>query len=1063
MSKMQSMNNKERNQILSNYLQQIKSANKELTKKEAFKDMLNRLYSYSEEVVSIINSISAGAEHTVLNIPRYNKYHRGSADTLYNNIIIEFENNLETKLKHAKEQLAGYFLGMFNSGEGYNYTLIVSDFINWKIFAPDISQIEILGELNENELILIEVESASFTLDETNFDDFYFWIDRFLFKEVKQRATLKRIEQAFGQYSNVFIQSIREMDGVFQEAKKHGEVQVAMEQWAKYLSIAYGSFDASDKNYLIHTYLSIFSKLIGFAVVSRKDYIPEDELRLIMNGEIFLDYNIANFVEHDFYNWVNTNNNFKNLISVFRRLAQEIVAFDYDNVDEDILKGVYQELIDIDTRHSLGEYYTPDWLCERILQEYDINEKQTLLDPSCGSGSFLRAVIHRIKYLNPSVNIEDINSNVYGIDIHPLSVQVAKTTLLLAYGKELQSVKRPLHLNVILANTLLAPDGIENIFEDEFSLSIDKQKVFLPIRILNDVKLFDQALNVCEDLANQTMNQKSIDIDYLELNLEQRINAINLSEELILGFYSIYEKFKLVKEKGRNGIWKFVLQNLYKPYFLKNHFDFIVGNPPWFTFSAIKNEEYQNLLNKLAIDYSIKPQKIANFPHLEIAAIFMSYCSSYFLKDNGNIAFVLPRSFFSADHHENTRNGKAKGFKVNKIWDLIGVEPLFNIPSSVFFAKKNIEEKRGSIDKIIGVNFQGRIPTHNSKWVVAKDSIVEEESLLFNIKLGKSSALSAENINAITKPNPYKKQFRQGATLVPRSLFFVDLLMHYPPDWDDRILTFVTSKENCKDAKAPWKDLKIRGQIESRFVFKTALAKSILPFALINPQFVLLPIFVRTDETGKKSIEVCSRWEVLGNGYLSASGWFQKAERMWDEFRTEKNRKHELHKYLDWQNKLSTQNLNAPYLVIYTASAKDANATIVKREDIDVEFIVESKAYVFYTDEINEAYYLTAILNSKTPNKIIKPFQTRGLFGPRDIHKRILNVYFPKFNKRSKKHIKIAELGEICHLKATEFVNNWKSHKKIEGLELGKLRLAIREHLDDEINQIDEILSQLLD
>jgi hypothetical protein len=38
-------------------------------------------------------------------------------------------------------------------------------------------------------------------------------------------------------------------------------------------------------------------------------------------------------------------------------------------VREDVLKGVYQQLIDPKDRHDLGEYYTPDWLCERIVQE----------------------------------------------------------------------------------------------------------------------------------------------------------------------------------------------------------------------------------------------------------------------------------------------------------------------------------------------------------------------------------------------------------------------------------------------------------------------------------------------------------------------------------------------------------------------------------------------------------------------------------------------------------------------------------------------------------------------
>ena len=92
---------------------------------------------------------------------------------------------------------------------------------------------------------------------------------------------------------------------------------------------------------------------------------------------------------------------FNQLKKVFRLIAQEIAAFDFTNPDEDILKGVYQELIDLDTRHALGEYYTPDWLCERIVKEFDFKPTDKILDPSCGSGSFLRAAIHRLKRTKP--------------------------------------------------------------------------------------------------------------------------------------------------------------------------------------------------------------------------------------------------------------------------------------------------------------------------------------------------------------------------------------------------------------------------------------------------------------------------------------------------------------------------------------------------------------------------------------------------------------------------------------------------------------------------------------
>ena len=167
------MNTGKKSILIKEYFQKVKQANKEHTKKEAFKDLLNRLYSDDKDILKLIDKITLGAETTVLNIPRKDKLHKGSADTLYNKIIIEFENDLKVTLNHAKEQLAGYLLGQFNSGEGYNFVLIASDFITWKVYAPAVECIDKLNEFKEDELKLDEVKSASFVLNEKNTEDFY--------------------------------------------------------------------------------------------------------------------------------------------------------------------------------------------------------------------------------------------------------------------------------------------------------------------------------------------------------------------------------------------------------------------------------------------------------------------------------------------------------------------------------------------------------------------------------------------------------------------------------------------------------------------------------------------------------------------------------------------------------------------------------------------------------------------------------------------------------------------------------------------------------------------------
>lgn len=1049
---------------IADFLQKIKAANKELTKKEIFKDLLHRLYGGVKEIDLIIDAISSGSEKTILNIPRKDKLHRGSADTLYNKIIIEFENDLKVTQAHAKEQLAGYLLGQYNSGEGYHFTLIASDFIHWKVYAPEISQLSNLEGLNEHQLVLNEVASASFTLTETNAVDFYYWIDRFLFKEEKQKATLQRIEESFGYTSPVFIECFMQISHVLSEAKKYGEVQVSYEQWRKFLSIAYGSFDDSDERFVIHTYLSILAKVLAYEVLSNDDYINDSEMHSILTGSVFHRYNIRNFVDNDFFHWVDKDRYFQKLKKSFRLITQEIAHFDFDDVQEDVLKGVYQELIDLDTRHSLGEYYTPDWLCERIVQEYDFKKNSRILDPACGSGSFLRAAVHRLRNLHEDINIEELNDAVHGIDIHPLSVQIAKTTLLITLGKDIIQAKKPVHLNIILANTLLAPQGVQTLFGGDFQMTIDKEKFKLTTQILDDVKLFDDGLELCEELAEQTMHQKSETLNDFSNIFKARYKNRGISLQVTDSFYKIYIGLKKVKEDGRDSIWKFIVQNLYKPYFLNKKFDYVVGNPPWFTFSSIRNGEYQDILNQLAKEYHVKPASVANFPHLEIAAIFLAYCSSYFLRDGGKIAFVLPRSFFSADHHDNTRSGKAQGFKITSAWDLQQVQPLFRIPSCVLFAAKAIaNEKRNLPAKgLSGKVLRGRLPAHNCTLDIALPKLTETETVLFYSKQGNSSALSETKGKQTNKINPYKVQFKQGATIVPRAFYFVELDQETPPDFEDRILNIKTAGSIKADAKMPWKNYEFKGQIESRFLFRTALSKSILPFALYNPDMIVLPITTETGDDGLKQIKLHSAGELRQLGYLKASKWFMDKERIWEIHRTAKSANMTANDRINFQRGVTDQDLNARFLVLYNSSAKDANAAVVDRINFDLDFLVESVCYVMYTNCKEEAYYLTAILNSSSPNEMMKDFQAKGLFGPRHVHKKILDIYYPLFDENNKLHQKLTELSKAAHEKTAAYLAANPPQQSLTAVHLGRLRTAIKKHLSKEMQEMDVVVGRVL-
>jgi len=126
-------------------------------------------------------------------------------------------------------------------------------------------------------------------------------------------------------------------------------------------------------------------------------------------------------VNDDFFHWIRSSEAGRILAPTWERILSYLTEYDLSQVREDVLKGVFQQLIDPKDRHDLGEYYTPDWLCERIVA--DLLPKQgykSVLDPSCGSGSFLRAAIKHFLNHNPkgtgNERVQLILSNVQGID-----------------------------------------------------------------------------------------------------------------------------------------------------------------------------------------------------------------------------------------------------------------------------------------------------------------------------------------------------------------------------------------------------------------------------------------------------------------------------------------------------------------------------------------------------------------------------------------------------------------------------------------------------------------------
>ena len=137
----------------------------------------------------------------------------------------------------------------------------------------------------------------------------------------------------------------------------------------------------------------------------------------------------------------------------------------------DLLKPLYESLFPRAVRHALGEYYTPHWLAEHVLDQvgYQGQTAARLLDPTCGSGTFLLAALRRWRQ-NARITLrrdEEASRRsvmrtadgispfaIVGFDLHPLAVASARANYLLAVA-DLIGPESPVEVPVFARDAIL--------------------------------------------------------------------------------------------------------------------------------------------------------------------------------------------------------------------------------------------------------------------------------------------------------------------------------------------------------------------------------------------------------------------------------------------------------------------------------------------------------------------------------------------------------------------------------------------------------------------------------
>jgi hypothetical protein len=386
----------------------------------------------------------------------------------------------------------------------------------------------------------------------------------------------------------------------------------------------------------------------------------------------------------------------------FANIQNEIFGYIYENylkeLYEEEKKGQYftdPEVVNFMLR-QIG--FTPEVLQGRYLSE---RNSISLIDPSCGSGTFLYSAVNEIvkafgnNSSEKSKQVEEIvNKNVFGLDIAEFPLYLAEMSILM----------RMLPL----------------IINEKYNNPIDKKiKVFLTK---------DSVAEFMDTALGNTMHDIVVRGGQLSLGFE----------DLDLGYKSY------VREEGDLEEMKKSLEN--PPAIPRRRFDFVVGNPPYVGYNECSKQQVliiermkqgKNSLNNIyGMNLHSTPNAQKKRPPKPNLYAFFIALGIELLKDNGKLCYIIPQTLLTSGDHDTLRYHMAKFTTIEKIITFSG---------KMFVGRGLKQDKPVATSSLIFViNRKIPSPTHQVEIINYIDSNDNIEETLKNILAGKK--ISKKNI-----------------------------------------------------------------------------------------------------------------------------------------------------------------------------------------------------------------------------------------------------------------------------------------------------------------------------
>jgi len=115
-------------------------------------------------------------------------------------------------------------------------------------------------------------------------------------------------------------------------------------------------------------------------------------------------------------------------VDTLAKLITDLNRFNFSQMPQDVLGQVFEQLIPQEERHALGQYFTREELVDLINAFCVRSKDDKILDPTCGTGTFLIRAYDRKKILGER-NHKNLISSLWGIDIAQFPAELATINL----------------------------------------------------------------------------------------------------------------------------------------------------------------------------------------------------------------------------------------------------------------------------------------------------------------------------------------------------------------------------------------------------------------------------------------------------------------------------------------------------------------------------------------------------------------------------------------------------------------------------------------------------------